>query len=74
MTTFEIEYIRTGSGEKKNFDKVWISERDKFEFENGSFEVHNIVDAIEAFELIAAKWWGTYENKNAIVSIKALNI
>ena len=74
MTQFEIEYVRTGSGENKKMDRVVISERDKFDFEDGSFEVHNIVDAIEAFELIAAKWWGTYENKNAIVSIKAIEI
>lgn len=69
MTTWKLDYIRTGSGETKQYDSVNISERDKFEFEDGTFEVHNIVDAIEAFELIAAKWWGTYETKNAIVAI-----
>lgn len=72
MTTWRLKYIRTGSGEKKQFDTVAISERDEFEFEDGTFEVHNIVDAIEAFEFIAAKWWGTYETKNAIVAIETI--
>lgn len=70
MTTYEITYIRTGSGEKKETDKVWLTSLDKIEFETETKEVHNIIEAIEAFEMIAAKWWGTYENRNAIVNIK----
>lgn len=58
MTTYEITYIKTGSGEK--------NETDKIEFK----EVHNIIEAIEVFEMIAAKLWCTYENRNAIVNIK----
>ena len=74
MTQWEITYIRTGSGEIKKTDRVVISERDAFEFEDGTFEVHNIIEAIEAFEIIAAKWWGTYETKNAITEIKTKEI
>ena len=75
MTQFEITYIRTGSGETKKTDKVMISERDIFEFEDGTAEeVHNITDAIQAFEIIAAKWWGTYETRNAITNIKVTEI
>lgn len=70
MTFYEIEYIRTGSGEKKETSKVIITNHDKFEFETGVEEVTNILDAILVFEMIAEKWWGTYENKNAIVNIK----
>lgn len=70
MTTYEITYIRTGSGEKKETDKVWLTSLDKIEFTNEIKEVHNIIEAIEVFEMIAAKWWGTYENRNAIVNIK----
>lgn len=70
MTHFDITYIRTGSGETKKTDKVTLSERDTFEFEDGTIEeVHNITDAIQAFEIIAAKWWGTYETRNAITNI-----
>lgn len=69
MTTYEITYIRTGSGEKKETDKVWLTNLDKIEFETGIEEVHNITDAIEVFEHIAAKQWGTYENRNSIVNI-----
>jgi hypothetical protein len=72
MTIFEITYIRSGSGERKLTDRVVISERDEFEFEDGTFTVHNITDAIEAFELVASKWWGTYETKNAITSINVV--
>lgn len=70
MTTYEIEYIRTGSGEKKETQKIWLTDLDKIEFSTGIEEIHNITDAIEVFEHIASKWWGTYENRNAIVNIK----
>lgn len=70
MTTYEITYIRTGSGETKKTDKVMINAGDEFEFESGIEKVTNITDAIEIFEIIAAKWWGTYENRNAITNIK----
>lgn len=69
MMIFDITYIRSGSGERKLTDRVTISEKDEFEFEDGVFTVHNIMDAIEAFELVAEKWWGTFETKNAITSI-----
>lgn len=64
MTTWEIEYILTGSGEKKKTDKVWISSSDE--------GVHNIIDAINYFERIAAENWKTYETKHAIVNIKTI--
>ena len=63
MTTWEIEYILTGSGETKKTDKVWI---------HSSEEVHNIIDAINSFERIAAENWKTYETKHAIVNIKTI--
>lgn len=69
MTTYEIEYILTGSGENKKTDKICLTDVDKIEFSTGIEEIHNITDAIEVFEHIAAKWWGTYENRNAIVNI-----
>ena len=69
MTTYEIEYILTGSGENKKTNKIWLTDVDKIEFSTGTEEIHNITDAIEVFEHIAAKWWGTYENRNAIVNI-----
>lgn len=74
MTTFQIEYIKTGSGELKTTDRVSISEGEEFEFETGTEKVESITDAIEIFELIAAKWWGSYENRNAIVNIKAITV
>ena len=70
MTKFEITYIKTGSGEKKNTDKVGIYTGD--ERKDGS-RVSNIIEAIEYFEELAAEW-GSYENKNAIVNIKATEI
>ena len=66
MTTYEMEYIRTGSGEKMKTDKVWISTGN--ERKDGS-RVNNITDAIEYFEELA-EGWGTYENRNAIINIK----
>lgn len=72
MTIFEITYIRSGSGERKLTDRVTISQGDEFEFEDETLTVYNIVDAIKVFELVAKKWWGTYETKNAITSIKVL--
>ena len=68
MTTFEITYIRTGSGEKKNTDKVWINTGD---CRRNSTVVNNIIDAIEYFEELAESW-GSYENKNAIREIKVV--
>ena len=72
MTTFQIEYIKTGSGELKTTDRVSISEGEEFEFETGTEKVESITDAILVFEMIAEKWWGTYENRHAIVNIKAI--
>ena len=66
MTTYEMEYIRTGSGETMKTDKVWISTGN--ERKDGS-RVNNITDAIEYFEELA-EGWGTYENRNAIINIK----
>ena len=34
--------------------------------------INNITDAIEHFEELAEHWWATYENRNAIINIKAL--
>ena len=69
MTTYEIEYIKTGSGETKKTDRVWINTGD--EMLNGK-RVNNITDAIEHFEELAEHWWATCENRNAIINIKAL--
>ena len=74
MTTYNIEYIVTGSGETKRTDRVSISEGEEFEFESGKLIITNIMDAIEAFEIIAAKWWGTYETKNSITKITTTTI
>lgn len=70
MTTYEITYILTGSGEKKKTDKIILTNLDKIEFGTGVEEIHNLTDAIAVFEHIAAKWWGTYENQNSIINIK----
>lgn len=64
MTTFEITYIRTGRVDET--DRVHISTCD--ERKNGE-RVNDIIGAIEYFEELAEDW-GTYENRNAIVSIK----
>ena len=66
MTTFEITYIRTGSGERKNTTKVWINTGD---YRKDLSVIHNITDAIEYFEELAEEW-GTFENRNAIINIK----
>lgn len=64
MTTFEITYLLTGRKDTTN--KIWINTGD--ERRDGS-RVGNITDAIEYFEEIA-EGWGSYENRNAITSIK----
>lgn len=69
MTLYEITYKCTGSGQNGRLDRVTITEGEEFEFETGIEKVTNITDAIEIFEVIAAKWWGTYETRNAIVNI-----
>lgn len=68
--TYEIEYIRTGRIDET--DKVILRTGEDYEFETGIETPHNITEVIEVFEMIAAKWWGTYENRNAITNIKAL--
>lgn len=70
--TYEIEYILTGSGETKNTDKVILRTGEEYEFESGVEIPHDITEVITVFEMIAAKWWGTYENRNAIVNIRVL--
>ena len=72
MTTYEITYIRTGSGEKKETDKVWMNIGEEFEFDTGIEKPTSITEIIEVFEKIAAKWWGTYETRNAITNIKMI--
>lgn len=78
MTTYEITYIRTGTGERnlsdqnwisKHTSKVWINTGD--ERRNGT-KVHNIIDAIEYFEELAENW-GTYETKHSIINIKVID-
>ena len=64
MTTFEITYRLTGRISTTN--KVWINTGD--ERRDGS-RVNNITDAIEYFEELAENW-GSYENRNAITSIR----
>ena len=72
ITGYEIEYIRTGSGETKKTNKVIIWENDDYEFEHGIEIAHNIIEVIELFEIIAAKYWGTYETKHAIINIRKI--
>lgn len=72
ITGYEIEYIRTGSGETKKTDKVIIWENDDYEFEHGIVRAHNICEVIELFEIIAEKYWGTYETRHAIINIKKI--
>lgn len=73
MTFYDIQYIRTGSGERKLYDRVTLSSRDEITNGKKTIIIHNIMDAIEAFEILAENW-GTYENKNAIVNIKVTEI
>ncbi len=70
FTQYTITYKRTGSGEKEQLDRVIINTNEEYEFEHGVEVAHNITDAIELFEIIAAKYWGTYENRNAIRNIE----
>lgn len=65
MTTYEITYRKTGSGERDLIDKVWISSGD--ELRCGA-KVHNIIEAIIKFEELAEEW-GYYETKHAIKDI-----
>jgi hypothetical protein len=74
MTGYEIKYIRTGSGETKKYDRVFIWENDEMEFEDGIEIAHNITEIIELFEKIAAKYWGTYETRHAIVNIERIEV
>lgn len=71
MTIYKIEYINAKSHKP---DFVTITEGDQFEFETGFEKVTNIIDAINIFEIIAAKYWGTYETKAAITNIKVSEI
>lgn len=71
MTTYEIEYIRTGRVNET--DKVVMHTEDPIEFEHGIEVAHDITQIIELFEIIAEKWWGTYENRHSIVNIKKLD-
>ena len=66
MTYYEITYIRTGSGERKDYSKVWIWQGD--ERKDGS-KVSSMIDAVNYFEELAENW-GTYETKHAITEIK----
>ena len=70
--TYEIEYILTGSGETKKTDKVIMRTNEEYEFESGVEIPHDLNEIILVFEMIAAKWWGTYENRNAITNIRTL--
>lgn len=74
MTGYIITYARTGSGETKKLDEVTLWENDPMEFEHGVEVAHNIIEIIELFELVAAKYWGTYETKHAITNIKKIEV
>lgn len=71
MTVYNIEYIATGSHKK---DRVTLTTADTFEFETGKEKITNITEAIEIFEIIAKKWWGTFETRNAITNITVKEI
>lgn len=66
MTTFKITYKPTGATQR--LDWVSISTVDCL---NNGNRVSNIIDAIQSFEELAERW-GTYENKNAITKIEAM--
>ena len=74
FTQYRITYVRTGSGEKEKLDRVILNTKEEFEFEHGTEVAHNITEIIELFEMIAAKWWGTYENRNSIRNIEVKEI
>ena len=74
MTGYEIKYIRTGSGENKKYDTVTLWENDPMEFEHGIETAHNLTDILHLFEIIAAKYWGTYETQHSIVNIEKIEI
>lgn len=74
MTGYEITYRRTGSGEKKKLDRVMIWENDPMEFETGTVTAHNLCEIIDLFEMIAAKYWGTYETKHSIEKIERIEV
>lgn len=69
MTSYQIEYTNAIS---KKPDHVTINVGDQFEFETGFEKVTNIIDAINIFEIIAAKYWGTFETKATITNIKVI--
>lgn len=72
MTIWNIEYIAAGSGQNHRIDRVTITDKDEFEFETGTERATNIIEVIQLFEIIAAKYWGTYETKNAITKIETV--
>lgn len=74
MKGYIFTYIRTGSGETKKLDKVTIWEKDSFEFEDETITTTDLNDCMNAFEKIAARWWGTFETKNAITNIEIINV
>lgn len=71
MQVYNIEYTNAIS---RKPDHVTINEGETFEFESGIEKVTNIVDAINVFEIIAAKYWGTFETKATITNIKISEI
>ncbi len=67
---YEIEYIKTGT--INDTDKIVLSTNETINFESGPETPHNLTEVIAVFEMIAAKWWGTYETQNAIINIKRI--
>ncbi len=74
MTAYNITYVRTGSGEKKMLDRVTITEGETLEFEHGTETAHNLSEVLDLFEIIAAKYWGTFETKASIEKIEKIEI
>ena len=72
MTKYKITYINAIT---KKPDTVIINKGDEVEFDSGIDRVNhieNIIDAINVFELAAAKFWGTYETKDSIIKIEVI--
>lgn len=65
---YEITYIRTGSGEKAKESTCTICTCD--ELKNGE-KINDLFGVVKAFEELA-EYWGSYENRNAIIKIELI--
>lgn len=66
MKSFRVDYINNVS---KKLDRVTFTEGETIELETGDKKITNISDVIEVFEIVAVRYWGSYETKNSITNI-----